>query len=130
VVIEAEIGDQYGMKGVLWWPTEHLGDLERVAGVPPEIVESYSEGVRCLGVQSPNAAAVMFRNAIAQIVENKGSEAAKKKNTLNARIKQMVQDRTLSGRTSGTGLTTFALPAMPEPMGRNGIRLPWSRPRS
>jgi hypothetical protein len=100
VVIEAEIGDQYGpvpaeLKGVLWWPADHLADLERVAGVPPEIVAAYSEGVRCLSVQAPNAAAAMIRTTIAQIVQNKGSEAAKKKNTLNEAIKQMVADRAL-----------------------------------
>jgi hypothetical protein len=95
VVIEAEIGNRTGRTGVMWWPTDHLADLERVAGVPSEIVEAYSEGVRCLSVQSPNAAAAMFRTNIAQIVENKGSDAAKAKGTLNARIIQMVQDKTL-----------------------------------
>lgn len=37
----------------------------------------------------------MFRNALAQIVQDKGSEAAKKKSTLNDAVKQMVDDRTL-----------------------------------
>jgi hypothetical protein len=39
VVIEAEIANQGGLQGVLWWPTDRLGDLERVAGVPAEIVD-------------------------------------------------------------------------------------------
>lgn len=95
VVIEAEINDQYGMQGVSWWPTDHLAGLQQAAGLPQEIVEAYSEGVRCLGVQSPNAAAAMFRTTIAQIVQDKGSEAAKKAGTLDKAIKQMVADRAL-----------------------------------
>lgn len=95
VVIEAEIGDQHGLRGVLWWPTDRLGDLERVAGVPAEIVDAYSEGVRCLSVRAPNAASAMFRTTIAQIVEDKGSAAAKAKDKLHERIIQMVQDKTL-----------------------------------
>ena len=95
VVIEAEIGNQYGMKPVQYYPTDHLADLQRVAGVPAGIVEAYSEGVRCLSVQSPNAAAAMFRTTIAQIVQDNGSAAAKGKRTLKEAIKQMVQDKTL-----------------------------------
>lgn len=96
VVIEVEMDSRHGLQGVLWWPTNHLADLDQYgASVPQEIVEAYGEGVRCLGVQAPNAAAAMFRTAIAQIVQDKGSTAAKAKSTLNAAIIQMVADRTL-----------------------------------
>ncbi|SLI54545.1 Uncharacterised protein [Mycobacteroides abscessus subsp. bolletii] len=63
--------------------------------MPEDIVATYSEGVRCVGVQSPNAASAMFRTVIAKIVQDKGSEAARKANTLNLAIKQMVADRAL-----------------------------------
>jgi hypothetical protein len=99
VIIEAEKGGQHGLTLELCWPTDRLVDLDPqvagVGGLPQGIIEAYSEGVRCLSVQSPNAAAAMFRTTIAQIVQNKGSEAAKKKNTLNDAIKQMVSDRAL-----------------------------------
>lgn len=95
VVIEAEIGDQYGMKPVQYYPTDHLADVHTGAGVPAEIINAYSEGARCLSVQSPNAAAAMFRTSLAQIVQDKGSVDAKKQKTLNLAIKQMVTDRTL-----------------------------------
>lgn len=95
VVIEAEINDQYGLKGVLWWPTENLGDLVQAAGVPPEVIDAYSEGIRCLSVHAPNAAAAMFRTVIAQIVQSKGSEAAAKKRTLYDAINQMDADKTM-----------------------------------
>jgi hypothetical protein len=81
--------------GVMWWPTDHLGDLQQVAGVPKDIVTAYSEGVRCLAVQAPNAAVAMFRTVIAQIVADKGSAVAKAKRTLFERIEQMVQEKTL-----------------------------------
>jgi hypothetical protein len=81
--------------GEMWWPTGHLDDLEQVSGVPRDIVTAYSEGVRCLAVQAPNAAVAMFRTVIAQIVENKGSAAAKAKRNLFDRIEQMVQEKTL-----------------------------------
>jgi hypothetical protein len=81
--------------GEMWWPTGHLDDLEQVSRVPRDIVTAYSEGVRCLAVQAPNAAVAMFRTVIAQIVENKGSAAAKAKRNLFDRIEQMVQEKTL-----------------------------------
>jgi hypothetical protein len=95
VVIEAQEGEQQGLTSVLYWPTDHLADSEQIAGVPGEIVTAYSEGLRCLAAKAPNAAVAMFRTVIAQIVENKGSEAAKAKRNLFDRIEQMVQDKTL-----------------------------------
>ncbi len=80
-------------RGVSWWPKPgHLGDT---TGVPDSLADAFEEGSRCVGVDAPNAAVAMFRNALAQIVQDKGSEEAKKKDTLNKAIIQMVADRTL-----------------------------------
>lgn len=79
---------------VMWWPTPGLAGIDRSV-IPEAVASAYDEGVRCLAVQAPNAAVTMLRNALAQIVQDKGSEAAKGKNTLNAAIGQMVTDRTL-----------------------------------
>lgn len=95
MVVEVRDKETSELAGVLWWPTDHLGDLERVAGVPRDIVTAYSEGVRCLAVQAPNAAVALFRTAIAQIVEEKGSATAKAEKDLFKRIEQMVQEKTL-----------------------------------
>ncbi|WP_245830303.1 DUF4145 domain-containing protein [Mycobacterium numidiamassiliense] len=96
VVVEAEIGDQYGLKAVMWWPSDDIADVQSFAAtVPSDVLEAYSEGSRCLAVQAPNAAAAMFRTTIAQIVQDKGSDDAKAKPTLNAAIIQMEQDGTM-----------------------------------
>lgn len=95
VVVEAEISNPSGLEGVLWWPMENIVDLEQRAGVPHDVVAAYSEGVRCLSVKAPNAAAAMFRTTIAQIIQNKGSEAAKAKRNLNDAIDQMDDDKTM-----------------------------------
>lgn len=63
--------------------------------VPEKLGSAFLEGVRCVGVDAPNAAVAMFRNALAQIVQDKGSEAARNKNTLNLAVIQMADDRTL-----------------------------------
>ncbi len=63
--------------------------------MPDPIAGAFDEGARCVSVDAPNAAVAMFRNALAQIVQDKGSEEAKKKNTLNEAVQQMVADRTL-----------------------------------
>ena len=93
--LEAEINDQYGMQGVLWWPTHDLGLTADSAGVPQDVVDAYSEGVRCISVHAPNAAAAMLRTTIAHIVMNKGSEEAKAKRDLKAKINQMALEGTL-----------------------------------
>lgn len=93
VVIEATVEDQ--LIGVLGWPTEHLADLEPGTSVPQDVIDAYSEGVRCLGVRAPNAAAAMFRTTIAHIVMDKGSAAAGAARDLNAKINQMAHDGAL-----------------------------------
>lgn len=81
------------VQGVSWWPKP--GHLNDVTDVLPILADAFNEGARCVGVDAPNAAVAMFRNALAQIVQDKGSDAAKAKGTLNAAIIQMTDDRTL-----------------------------------
>lgn len=99
VVVEAEINDQYGLKPVMWWPSEHVANVRSFATVvPSDVLEAYSEGLRCLAVDAPNAAAAMFRTTIAQIIQDKGSDAARNKlrtSTLNSAIIQMEADGTM-----------------------------------
>ncbi|MQP33382.1 DUF4145 domain-containing protein [Rhodococcus erythropolis] len=80
-------------QGVHWWPI--TGAVIDISDVPLNLSSAFQEGVRCVSVEAPHAAVAMFRNALAQIVQDKGSEAAKKKSTLNDAVKQMVDDRTL-----------------------------------
>jgi hypothetical protein len=95
VVIEAEINDQYGLQGVYWWPMHDIGSAGTMPGVPPEVQDAYAEGARCISVGSPNAAAAMFRTALAHVVEDQGSEAAKAEPTLFKKINQMAADGAL-----------------------------------
>lgn len=78
---------------VHWWPVS--GAIVDMTDVPLALAEAFEEGVRCISVEAPHASVAMFRNALAHIVHDKGSEAARKKNTLNAAIQQMVADKTL-----------------------------------
>ncbi|WP_051183438.1 DUF4145 domain-containing protein [Nocardia vinacea] len=68
-----------------------------MADVPDDIADAFHEGLRCLTVVAPNAAVAMFRNALAHIVKDKGSAAARKAldGTLAAGIAQMVTDGAL-----------------------------------
>lgn len=93
VVVDSQ-EDSVGWHGLLWWPTPGL-EHENAPGVPDKVAAAYLEGIRCIAVQAPNAAVAMFRTVVAQIVEDKGSEAAKAKTNLYQRIEQMVADRTL-----------------------------------
>ncbi|MGW6377067.1 DUF4145 domain-containing protein [Rhodococcus sp. NPDC055112] len=94
IVVEVFSGDAVNRwRGIHWWPKPgHLGDT---TDVPTNLAEAFEEGARCVGVDAPNAAVAMFRNALAQIVQDKGSDEAKRKETLNKAIIQMVDDRTL-----------------------------------
>lgn len=78
---------------VHWWPMP--GTAVSMTDVPDELAAAYLEGLKCLSVEAPHAAVAMFRNALAHIVQNKGSDEAKKKGTLNLAIQQMVADKTL-----------------------------------
>ncbi|WP_216892137.1 DUF4145 domain-containing protein [Nocardia alni] len=75
-----------------WWPTP--GSSTEMADVPDDIAAAFQEGLRCLSVIAPNAAVAMFRNALAHIVKEKGSDAAKRalSGSLASGIAQMVTD--------------------------------------
>ncbi|MGY2033133.1 hypothetical protein [Nocardia gipuzkoensis] len=67
-----------------WWPVP--GGDAAMADVPANLAAAYQEGVRCVNVEAPHAAVAMFRNALAHIVDDKGSDAARKKKTLNLNL--------------------------------------------
>ncbi|NKR24832.1 DUF4145 domain-containing protein [Rhodococcus hoagii] len=94
IEVYSKQGSHARWRGVSWWPKP--GHLSDTTGVPADLVDAFEEGARCVGVDAPNAAVAMFRNALAQIVQDKGSDEAKNKDTLNKAIIQMVADRTLN----------------------------------
>jgi Domain of unknown function (DUF4145) len=77
-------------RGVHWWPTPGGGSFD--PAVPEAIAAAFDEAVRCLSAGAPNGAAALFRNALALIVADKGSEAAKSKRDLSEKIRQMIRD--------------------------------------
>jgi hypothetical protein len=80
-------------EGLHWWPTPGTADLD--PDIPAQVESAYEEGMRALSVKAPRAAAVMFRGMLAQVVLDKGTEAAKAKHTLYDRLNQMSQDGSL-----------------------------------
>ena len=68
--------------------------------VPVGVAEVIAEAERCLSVNSPRAAAVMFRGALAEMVTDRGSDAAKSKHSLAAQLKQMSVDGNLDATLS------------------------------
>lgn len=76
--------------GIHWWPTPGASSLG--PEVPENVAAAYDEGVRALSAGAPNASAAMFRTAIAYMVQDRGSEAAKSKRNLVDKIKQMASD--------------------------------------
>lgn len=80
-----------------WWPTP--GAAVDLSDTPPGVAGAYEEGVRCVSVEAPHAAVAMFRNALAQIVKDKGNDAAKRAlaSNLAAAIEQMTKDGDLYG---------------------------------
>lgn len=77
VVIEVRDEPRATPTPVHWWPTPGVGRLD--PAVPGAVAKAYDEGVRCLAVAAPHAAVTMLRSALAQIVLDKGSAAAKTK---------------------------------------------------
>lgn len=92
VVVESESSSP-GMvirTPIHWWPVLGAGSLD--PDVHPDVAEAYDEGMRCLSAHAPRAAAVMFRSALAYIVEDKASPVAKSKSNLHGKLKQMATD--------------------------------------
>ncbi|MGH3901872.1 MAG: DUF4145 domain-containing protein [Pseudonocardiaceae bacterium] len=75
---------------VYWWPVPGAGQLD--PAVPVNISGAYDEGVRCLAVRAPRAAAVMFRSMLAFVVGDKGSQQAQAVRGLKGRLKRMATD--------------------------------------
>lgn len=98
VIIEDQYvgGVRYGSsgrttwRGFHWWPTPGAGTFDPV--VPAPIAAAYDEASRCLSAGAPNGAAALLRNALALIVADKGTEAAKGKRDLSDKIRQMTRD--------------------------------------
>ncbi|WP_229070832.1 DUF4145 domain-containing protein [Actinoplanes sp. DH11] len=86
----AEFGGAIQWRGIHWWPTP--GMTAPNPDVPVTVAGEVTEGTRCLAVQAPRAAVVMFRGALAEIVQDRGSATAKGKHTLFDQLKQMTDD--------------------------------------
>lgn len=82
-------------RGMHWWPSP--GMQPGNPDVPTDIADAIAEGVRCLSATAPRAAVVMFRSALALIVDERGSAAAKAKPNLYQQLKQMGVDKDLDG---------------------------------
>lgn len=94
VVIETRDDHNSPFEAVTWWPTPGSGVLRHPA-LPVAVAEAHEEGTRALAVKAPHAAAAMFRSALAQVVQDKGSTDAKAKKNLKDAVKQMVADGAL-----------------------------------
>jgi hypothetical protein len=95
--VRADLGRGRGgaitWRGIHWWPTPGAGSLD--PSVPANVAASYAEGIRCLSANAPHGAVALLRTSLAYIVQDKGSEAAKAKKSLNDAVKQMVADGAL-----------------------------------
>lgn len=67
-------GTSIRYRGFHWWP--HPGAAHLDAAIPENLREAFSEGMKCLGVAAPRAAAVMFRRTVEGIVRDIGSKKA------------------------------------------------------
>lgn len=93
VLVERRANERAPWQPVSWWPTPGAGTYE--PSIPEPVWKAYEEGLRCLGVQVPNAAAAMLRSCLAQVVQDKGSDEAKDERSLNDALRQMVKDGSL-----------------------------------
>lgn len=83
-------GGKVQWRGIHWWPTPGMQPAD--PDVSNAVAEAVAEGMRCLAVGAPRAAAVMFRGALAEVVTDRGSVAAKSKRNLKAQLQQMSVD--------------------------------------
>jgi hypothetical protein len=93
VITESLEGSGGPWNAVSWWPIPGAGQLD--AAVNVAVASSYDEGMRCLTVGAPRAAVVMFRGALAEIVDDLGSVLAKSKGTLFQQLDEMATEGTL-----------------------------------
>jgi len=67
---------QISYRGIHWWPPPSAANLD--PAIPAQVVDVFGEGLRCLSVRAPRAAAVMFRRSLEAVVRASGSAAAVK----------------------------------------------------
>ncbi|MGD9986336.1 DUF4145 domain-containing protein [Pseudonocardia sp.] len=77
-------------RGIHWWPSPGMNASD--PDVAAAVADAIAEGTRCLAVQAPRAAVVMYRGALAEIVQDKGSASAKGANSLCAQLKRMADE--------------------------------------
>ena len=77
-------GAKVPVKLVHHYPTSEVSLHQ---SIPPNVAESYAEGVRCMGVSGNKAAVLMFRRALQEICEDKGADSNKK---LNEQIDEII----------------------------------------
>jgi len=68
------VGPSVKYRGIHWWPHPGAAHLDNT--IPEPLREAFSEGMKCLGVEAPRAAAVMFRRTVEAIVRDIGSRKA------------------------------------------------------
>lgn len=61
-----------GIAEIRWPPANAAVLIDKDAKVPPKAMDAYAEGLRCLSVDAPNAAAGRFRTALAVIANQQG----------------------------------------------------------
>ncbi|MEH0981823.1 DUF4145 domain-containing protein [Micromonospora sp. CPCC 205556] len=76
--------------GFHWWPTPGGGQLD--PSIPKAVADAYGEGLRCLAAGAPHGAVAVLRTALAYVVKDKGSDAAKAKKSLKDQVTQLVRD--------------------------------------
>lgn len=77
------------LRGVYWWPVPGLGSTHE--SVPSLVAGRLDEAVRCLAVRAWNAAAVMMRNVLYAIIEDRGGDAS------SSDLKKGINDIVASG---------------------------------
>jgi uncharacterized protein DUF4145 len=80
-------------KGIHWWPPPGALDLD--PAIPKPLREAYAEGLRCVSVRAPRAAAVMFRRTIEGVVHDRGSQDAQAARNLAAGLRVMANEHAL-----------------------------------
>ncbi|UUY01979.1 DUF4145 domain-containing protein [Svornostia abyssi] len=106
VVEEQWVGDQpvrdgvvrsgtVSWQGIHWWPAVGASDIG--PEVPDAVREAYAEGVRANAANAPRAAVVMFRRTLEAIVDDSGSDAAKRaaKSNLASALRVMADEGAL-----------------------------------
>jgi hypothetical protein len=96
---EKQTGGVAHFRGIHWWPSLSIAGLDDA--IPQQVRDAYIEGAKCIGIQAPRAAAVMFRRTLEAVVRDKGSAQAiaalddPKHGSLAAALRVMANEATL-----------------------------------